>query len=110
MQVGQWADMPTTINMVATIITIMDTMQVIMGITVAIIIWVDTMVVAHITIIVEACRVVIIAVWVVAMTVVVTIAHRGMEVIWAVQKALMEQEPRQAVNLWPITTLVTLME
>ena len=41
-----------------------------------------------------------------------TIAHRGMDmgVTWAVmvQKVLMEQELRQAVNLWLITTLVTL--
>lgn len=102
--------MLTTINMVATTITIMDTMQVITGITVAIITWVDTMAVAHTTIIVEVCKVVIIAVWVVAMIVVVTTAHKGMEVIWVIQKVLMEQEPRQAVNLWPITTLVTLME
>lgn len=103
------ADMLTTINMEATIITIMDTMEVTTDITVGIIIWVDTMVVVHTTIIVEACKVVIMEVWLVAMTVVVTTAHRDMEVIWVVQKALMEQELRQAVSLWP-TTLVTLVE
>ena len=103
------ADMLTTINMEATIITIMDTMEVTTDITVGIIIWVDTMAVVHTTIIVEACKVVIMEVWLVAMTVVVTTAHRDMEVIWVVQKALMEQELRQAVSLWP-TTQVTLVE
>ena len=102
--------MLTTINMEATIIPIMDTMEVITDITVGIIIWVDTMVVVHTTIIVEACKVVIMAVWLVAMTVVVTTAHRDMEVIRVVQKALMEQELRQAVSLWPTAILVTLME
>lgn len=102
--------MLTTINMEATIIPIMDTMEVITDITVGIIIWVDTMVVVHTTIIVEACKVVIMAVWLVAMTAVVTTAHRDMEVIRVVQKALMEQELRQAVSLWPTAILVTLME
>ena len=75
MQVGQSVDKLTTINMEATIITIMDTMEVITDITVGIIIWADIMVVAHTTIIVEACKVVMLV-----MTVVVKIAHRGMEV------------------------------
>ena len=46
------------------------------------------------------------------MTVVVAIAHREMDMAatWVVmvQKALKEEELRQAVSLWPTTALVTL--
>ena len=57
------ADILTTITMEATIITIMDTMEVITDITALTIIWVDIMVVAAPTsTIVEACKVIIVAV------------------------------------------------